>query len=209
MKAAVFKGAGRPLVVETVQDPAPNEGEAVIKVQRCGVCGTDLHMTSGHGNDFPEDSVIGHEFCGEVVALGKNVETLKMGQRVAAMPVAGCGRCAPCLSGYPVACSRMQGMVGGFGEYMRISAASSIVDAAENDPDIAAPQAGPHKAFMAPFHAVIERAREGGDVHPEKPATVSARSSHRHQIGPPRRQLSCRHRPRRRRHRVGRMSSRT
>jgi threonine dehydrogenase-like Zn-dependent dehydrogenase len=127
MKAAVFKGAGRPLVVETVQDPAPNEGEAVIKVQRCGVCGTDLHMTSGHGNDFPEDSVIGHEFCGEVVALGKNVETLKMGQRVAAMPVAGCGRCAPCLSGYPVACSRMQGMVGGFGEYMRISAASSIV----------------------------------------------------------------------------------
>lgn len=127
MKAAVFKGAGTPLVVEEVADPEPGPGEAVIRVKRCGVCGTDLHMTSGHGNDVPVGTVIGHEYCGEVVALGKDVEGLRLGQHVTAMPVAGCGRCAPCLAGYPMACSQMQGLVGGFGEYMRISAASSIV----------------------------------------------------------------------------------
>ncbi|KXU31916.1 alcohol dehydrogenase [Sphingobium sp. 22B] len=84
-------------------------------------------MTSGHGNDFPVNSVIGHEYCGEVVALGKGVDNLKVGQFVTAMPVAGCGRCAPCLAGYPMACAQMQGLVGGFGEYMRIAAMSSIV----------------------------------------------------------------------------------
>jgi len=127
MKAALFKGAGIPLVVEEVADPTPGPGEAVIRVKRCGVCGTDLHMTSGHGNDVAIGSVPGHEYCGEVVALGKGVENLRLGQHVTAMPVAGCGRCASCLSGYPMACFQMQGLVGGFGEYMRIAAASSIV----------------------------------------------------------------------------------
>ena len=127
MKAAVFKGAGTPLVVETVDDPTPGEGEVVIKVRRCGVCGTDLQMTSGHGNDVAINSVFGHEYCGEVLALGRNVDNLKVGQFVAAMPVGGCGHCLSCLSGYPMACAQMQGMVGGFGEYMRIAANSSVV----------------------------------------------------------------------------------
>lgn len=127
MRAAVFKGPGSPLVVETLPDPEPGRGEAVIKVQRCGVCGTDLHMTSGGGNDAPINSVIGHEYCGEVVALGEGAEGLKVGQFVTAMPVAGCGHCPNCLAGYPMACPRMQGLVGGFGEYMRISAPSAVV----------------------------------------------------------------------------------
>lgn len=127
MKAAVFKGAGTPLVVETLPDPEPGAGEAVIKVERCGVCGTDLHMTSGHGMDAPINSVIGHEYCGEVVAIGKGVDNLKVGQRVAAMPVSGCGQCGPCVAGYPMACAQMQGLVGGFGEYMRIAATSSVI----------------------------------------------------------------------------------
>ena len=127
MKAAVFKQAGVPLVVETVPDPEPGAGEVVIKVRRCGVCGTDLHMTSGRGNDAPSNSVIGHEYCGEIVALGRGVDSLKIGQFVTAMPVAGCGACVQCLTGYPMACFQMQGRVGGFGEYMRISAPSTII----------------------------------------------------------------------------------
>lgn len=127
MKAAVFKGPGSPLVVETLPDPEPGEGQAVIRVERCGVCGTDLHMTSGRGMDAPLNSVIGHEYCGKVVATGKGVEALKVGQRVTAMPVQGCGRCSPCLAGYPMACAQMQGQVGGFGEYMAIAAPSAIV----------------------------------------------------------------------------------
>lgn len=127
MKAAIFKGPGTPLVIETIDDPTPGPGEAVIRVQRCGVCGTDLHMTSGHGNDAPVGSVIGHEYCGEVVAVGAGVERLKPGQFVTAMPVGGCGRCSACLGGYPMACAQMTGMVGGFGEYMRIAADSSVI----------------------------------------------------------------------------------
>lgn len=127
MRAAVFKGPGQPLAIETIADPEPGVGEAVIRVQRCGVCGTDLHMTSGHGMDAPVNSVIGHEYCGEIVALGPDADGLKVGQFVAAMPVGGCGQCAPCVSGYPMACAQMQGMVGGFGEYMRIAAGSAVI----------------------------------------------------------------------------------
>lgn len=127
MRAAVFRGAGLPLSVETMPDPEPGEREAVIKVQRCGVCGTDLHMTSGHGNDAAVGSVIGHEYCGEVVALGTGVETLKVGDFVTAVPAVGCGHCAACVGGYAMACLKMEGMVGGFGEFMRISAPNAIV----------------------------------------------------------------------------------
>jgi len=126
MRAAVFKGAGRPLAIEELPEPEPGPGEAVIKVGRCGICGSDVHMTSGHGMDYPNDTVLGHEYAGEVVAVGQAVTRLRVGDRVTAMPAAGCGRCAACLAGYPLGCSQMQGVVGGFGEYMRIAESSAI-----------------------------------------------------------------------------------
>jgi 2-desacetyl-2-hydroxyethyl bacteriochlorophyllide A dehydrogenase len=126
MRAAVFKGAGTPLQIETVDDPRAGAGEVVIKVGRCGVCGTDLHMTSGHGMDFPAGSVLGHEYAGEVVEVGAGVTTLKAGDRITAMPAAGCGHCRECLSGYPLGCSQMQGLMGGFGEYLRAAASSAV-----------------------------------------------------------------------------------
>jgi threonine dehydrogenase-like Zn-dependent dehydrogenase len=126
MKVAIFEGAGKPLAVGVVDDPTPGAGEVVIKVGRCGICGTDLHMTSGHGMDFPIGTVLGHEYAGEVVAVGAGVENLKNGDRIAAMPAMGCGQCAECLAGYPLACARMEGRVGGFGQYLRASAAASV-----------------------------------------------------------------------------------
>lgn len=127
MRAAVFAGAGKPLAVENVADPEPGPGEVIIKVHRCGICGSDIHMTSEHTPFYPAGSVIGHEFAGEVVALGRGVEKLKVGQRITAMPVAGCGRCAACLAGWPLACEQAQTMVGGFAEYTRAAEASAIV----------------------------------------------------------------------------------
>ncbi|MEI4509459.1 alcohol dehydrogenase catalytic domain-containing protein [Sphingopyxis sp. CCNWLW253] len=126
MRAAIFRGAGLPLAVEIVADPVPGEGELVIRVERCGVCGTDLHMTSGHGDDVPLGTVIGHEFSGEIVAAGKDAGGFGTGERVTAMPCRGCGVCARCREGYPIACTAMEGMVGGFGEYMRVAASSAI-----------------------------------------------------------------------------------
>jgi threonine dehydrogenase-like Zn-dependent dehydrogenase len=126
MRAAVFKEGGKPWVIEDRPDPEPGAGEAVIKVGRCGICGTDLNMTSGQGYDFPCDSVLGHEFAGEVVAIGKAVETLKVGDRVTALPAAGCGHCEACRMDQTVMCANMSSYDGGFAEYMRIAERTAV-----------------------------------------------------------------------------------
>lgn len=117
MRAAVFKGVGQPLAIEKRPDPTPGVGEVVIKVCRCGICGTDLAMSDGSGQTFEANSIIGHEFSGEVVAVGDGVEKLKVGDPVAAMPFTGCGRCATCLAGRPNFCAGFRGMPGAFAEY--------------------------------------------------------------------------------------------
>lgn len=126
MRAAVFKEAGKPWVIEQRPDPTPGQGEAVIKVGRCGICGTDLNMTSGKGYDFPCDTVLGHEFSGEVVAIGKGVSTLKVGDRVTALPAAGCGECDLCRAGQVVMCPNMTGYGSGYAEYMRIAERTTV-----------------------------------------------------------------------------------
>ncbi|HEY6871075.1 MAG TPA: alcohol dehydrogenase catalytic domain-containing protein [Novosphingobium sp.] len=122
MRAMLFKAAGQPLAVEDLPDPEPGEREVVIRVARCGVCGTDLHVTSGHGMTLPADSQLGHEFGGEVVALGKGVERLKLGDPVAALPVVGCGRCEGCRTGLDMLCANQwSGYGSGLAQYARVS----------------------------------------------------------------------------------------
>lgn len=126
MQAVVFEGAGRLLCVQEQDTPKPDSGEVIIKVGRCGICGTDLHMTSGHVMDFPAGTVLGHEYAGEVVELGAGVTSLRVGDRITAMPCTGCGRCAACLAGYPLGCQAMQGRLGGFGQYLRAAERSAV-----------------------------------------------------------------------------------
>jgi 2-desacetyl-2-hydroxyethyl bacteriochlorophyllide A dehydrogenase len=118
MKAAVFKGVGLPLSIETRTDPVPGEGEIVLRVGYCGVCGTDLGMTDGTSQTFPIDSILGHEFSGEVVAIGASVERFRVGDRATALPFTGCGKCATCLAGRPNFCAQFRGMIGGFAEFV-------------------------------------------------------------------------------------------
>src|SRR5690606_16815992 len=118
MRAAIFKGAGRPVAIENIPDPKPGEGQVLVKVGRCGVCGTDVHQTSEHSNALPVGSRFGHEYCGEIVEIGRGVgNTLKVGDTVAVMPVAGCGKCLPCQSGSPMRCCAGTQQVYGFAEY--------------------------------------------------------------------------------------------
>ena len=122
MRALLFKAVGQPLAVETLPDPQPGEGEVVIKVSRCGVCGTDLHATSGHGMTLPPNSQFGHEYGGEVVAVGKSVDRFKVGDKLAALPVVGCGHCEGCMTGIDALCGNFQSYGSGLAEYARVSA---------------------------------------------------------------------------------------
>src|SRR5947208_581140 len=113
MLAAVFKKAGEPWSIETIPDPDPGEAEVVIEVGRCGICGTDLHMTSGSAWDFPSGTVLGHEYAGTIVAIGRDAEGYKVGDIVTALPAAGCGHCDPCQSGNTLLCREVRGYIGG------------------------------------------------------------------------------------------------
>lgn len=117
MKAAVFKAVGRPLAIETVPDPVPGRDEVLIKVARCGICGSDLHMTAEEEFGVEPGAVLGHEFSGEVLETGAGVERLKAGDRVAVSPLRSCGQCASCRAGRPAWCVQMMLQGGGYAEY--------------------------------------------------------------------------------------------
>lgn len=118
MKAAVFKGAGQPLAVEDRPIPVPGRGQVLIAVRRCGICGSDLAMTASDSPvTFAAGCVPGHEYAGEVVALGKDVAGLHVGDVVSAFPVAGCGACEACRGGDPYGCSNCTYLMGGFADY--------------------------------------------------------------------------------------------
>ena len=100
MQAAVFKEMPKPLVIETLPDPEPGPIDIVLKVKNCGICGSDLHMTEPSSvMPLALGSVMGHEFAGEVVAVGKAVgERWKIGDRAAGFPFICCGEHTPCLN---------------------------------------------------------------------------------------------------------------
>ena len=126
MKAAVYPGGGKPLVLETLPDPEPRPDDVVIKVHRCGICGTDLHLTSGHPWEFPVGTIAGHEYSGEIVELGSNVTGYKKGDVITALPSTGCGHCEACYRGNLALCHHAPGVMGGFGEFIRVPTSVAI-----------------------------------------------------------------------------------
>ncbi len=126
MKAAVYREQGKPLVLETLPDPAPAAGEVLIKVHRCGICGTDLHMTEGHQWQFQPGTVPGHEYSGEIVEVGPGVTGLKRGDLITALPSTGCGHCEACYRGNLALCHNAPGVMGGYAELMRVPASVAL-----------------------------------------------------------------------------------
>ncbi len=126
VKAAVFQGVGLPLSVEDRDDPRPGAGEVIIRVARCGVCSSDLHMTSGHGFTYPPGTVLGHEYAGEVVEAGPGVRKLQVGQRITALPLSFCGSCESCRAGHPIGCAQMQSRMSGYAQYATVAEDSAV-----------------------------------------------------------------------------------
>src|SRR6201987_5207260 len=102
-RGVVARGKGEPAAVTEVLVPEPGKGEALVRVQACGVCHTDLHYKlGGIGNDYPY--LLGHEAAGIVEAVGPNVTEVTPGDFVILNWRAVCGQCRACQRGRPWYC---------------------------------------------------------------------------------------------------------
>lgn len=125
MRAAMFNGPDRPITIEDVPEPRPGPNELFVRVHRCGLCGSDIAMTAD-GPAYLPLGRFGHEWAGEVVRVGRDVQSFKSGARVASLPVAPCGKCEGCKTGNPLFCQTRGYLVGGFGEFMVIPEEAAV-----------------------------------------------------------------------------------
>ncbi len=103
VSAVVSRAKGEPVTVETIVVPDPGPGEALVRVQACGVCHTDLHYREGSiTDDFP--FLLGHEAAGQVEAVGEGVTNVVPGDFVVLAWRAPCGTCRSCARGRPWYC---------------------------------------------------------------------------------------------------------
>lgn len=104
----------------------PGHGEVLVKIERCGVCGSELHLPEGPRREFSGGLVMGHEYSGTIEAVGPGVKGLSAGGRVALYPAVGCGRCPACKYGNEILCPQARRLLGGYAQYAVIPAASAI-----------------------------------------------------------------------------------
>jgi len=162
MKAAVFKAIGRPLAIENADEPRPAADEVVVRVGRCGICGSDLHMTEDPVFGAAAGTVLGHEYAGEIVETSARIKDLRIGDRITVSPLRGCGKCPSCLAGQPAWCPAMQLQSGGYAEYsavtarqcVRLPSAISLEDGALAEP-LAVALHGVMQSGMAPGARVL------------------------------------------------------
>lgn len=131
MKAAVFSGIGERLQIQEVAMPEAGPGMLVFRVKACGICASDLHAAETPEMLAP-GVVPGHEYSGEVVAVGEGVTGWRPGDRLIALPGRPCGECEACLAGHYAECSQfvLQGfdlqMQGAYAQYSTCMAGMAI-----------------------------------------------------------------------------------
>ncbi len=124
MKAMLLKGPGEPFALATVPDPIPGPGEAVARVLACGSGLTIQHVRAGRtAVDYPR--IIGHEFAGEIVAVGNGVTDLAIGAPVTSYFYLTCGSCRWCRVNRETLCENFRGYVGreidgAYAEYIKL-----------------------------------------------------------------------------------------
>ena len=127
MKAAVFYGKND-LRVEERDVPEIGRNDVLVRVHACGICGTDVHIFCGDEGaaPTPENTVLGHEFAGEVVNVGAGVKSAALGDKVCVDPNKLCGSCEFCRRGIGHFCTDITGIGttvdGGFAEYCAVPA---------------------------------------------------------------------------------------
>ncbi|TAM72465.1 alcohol dehydrogenase [bacterium] len=161
MRAMVLESFGAPLQLRELPEPAPGPGDAIVRVQACGVCASDLKITSGALTRTPLPHVPGHEIAGVVAAVGPGVTSPRVGDRVACYFYLSCGNCINCRSGRGTVCLALAGRIGfeidgGLAELVRIPAALCLPV-----PDGVPPEAAAvaMDAIATPYHAIVTRGR--------------------------------------------------
>jgi threonine 3-dehydrogenase len=127
MKALVKRKSEPGLWLEDVPDPKPGLNDVLIRIDRTGICGTDVHIYKWDAwaqKTIPVPMVVGHEFVGEIVEVGSNVKDFFPGQVVSGEGHVVCGRCRNCLAGRRHLCADTQGIgvnrPGAFAEYLSL-----------------------------------------------------------------------------------------
>jgi D-arabinose 1-dehydrogenase-like Zn-dependent alcohol dehydrogenase len=162
MRAVMFDEFGVMPEVRTVPDPRPPAGGVVIRVRASGLCRSDWHGWRGHDPDVRLPHVPGHEFAGEIAALGAGVAGWRVGDRVTAPFVCGCGHCPTCLAGDPQVCpaQTQPGFThwGSFAEYVVVHDAMANLVALPDGLDFPAAAALGCR-FATAYRAVVQQGR--------------------------------------------------
>ena len=169
MKAAVLTKPGH-FEISEVDIPAVGSDDVLIQVDRCGICGTDLHIFNGH---YAADSlplILGHEFTGTVASYGNNVRTFKEGQRVVVDTNVGCGSCYFCRRNEILNCPEVRqiGITrdGAFAEYISAPARLVIPVIDDTPPEIL--------ALTEPLGCVVRAARKSKAKFGQSVAIIGA-----------------------------------
>lgn len=161
---------GKPLELIDMEDPIPSQGEIVLSVGACAICGSDLKFMSGYyekpGHEAVLPGVPGHEIVGVVSAIGPGVQGWQIGDRGVVYVYVACGQCIHCRSGDDRLCSNPQyhiglGNNGGFAELIKIPAYNliKISDTLSNEHAVVITD-----AVTTSLHAVVDIAQvKAGD----------------------------------------------
>lgn len=169
--AAIFEGTAGEVVLRHLALPEPADGECLVRVLGCTLCGSDLHSFDGR-RSVPVPTILGHEIVGEIVACGPSASkvdlagsSLQPGDRVTWAIVASCGNCFYCLRDLPQKCQHAvkygheplrpgRELLGGLAEHCLLVAGTAIVKL----PDLPLSVACPASCATATIAAAIEAA---------------------------------------------------
>lgn len=170
MRAIVLDRPGSFRVAE-VPDPVPGPGQVVVKVECCGICGTDLHIMDGEFPPTPYPITPGHEFAGTVVAsAADDAAGVPVGARVAVDPSLYCGHCRRCRSGRDNLCENWAAIGdtvdGAFAEYVAVPAANAYLLPGQLD--------GQQGAMVEPLACAVHGLRRLGPVFGDRVVLAGA-----------------------------------
>ena len=160
MRAAVVREFNEDLSIETLSDPICPDDGVVLEVEACGVCRSDFHGWTGGHPKVSNGSVLGHEYCGTVIAAGPRA-TDAIGDRLIAPFILGCGKCAACHTGVSNTCPSQIvpgfGTPGAYAEYVAVPFDHNLVHL----PETMAPAlaAGLGCRVTTAWHALTDRAQ--------------------------------------------------